>query len=102
MIVAARTLERSLFVTRSHLGFVRRHFDQVHLGAASRTFHVGRPFTFNTNGRSLTLRVAPAATPAMLHNAAAGVVPNVHAEGKVRLGFHGQAPTRLALARHYL
>src|SRR5262249_18522283 len=41
-------------------------------------------------GRSLTLRVAPAATPAMLHNTAAGVVPNVHAEGKVRLGFHGQ------------
>ena len=41
-------------------------------------------------GRSLTLRVAPAATPAMLHNAAAGVVPNAHAEGKVRLGFHGQ------------
>src|SRR5262249_20512632 len=41
-------------------------------------------------GCSLTLRVAPAATPAMLHNAAAGVVPNVHAEGKVRLGFHGQ------------
>jgi hypothetical protein len=38
----------------------------------------------------------------VLHDAVAGVVPNVHAEGKVRLGFHGQVPTRLVLARWYL
>jgi len=29
-------------------------------------------------------------------------VPDVHAEGEVRLGFHGQVPTRLVLARRYL
>jgi len=45
MIVAARTLERVLLVTRNHLGFVRRHLDQVHLSAAPRTPHVRHSFT---------------------------------------------------------
>jgi hypothetical protein len=40
-IVAARTLERVLLVTRNHHGFVRRHRDQVHLSAARSTPHVG-------------------------------------------------------------
>jgi len=38
----------------------------------------------------------------VLDDAVASVVPDVHAEGEVRLGFHGQVPTGLALAQRYL
>src|SRR5260370_32446120 len=59
IIVAARTLERVLLVARNHLGFVRRHLDQVHLTAAPRTPHLRHPFTSNSYtslvGCSLTL-----------------------------------------------
>jgi hypothetical protein len=34
-----------LLVTGNHLGFVRRHLDQVHLSAAPRTPHVRHPCT---------------------------------------------------------
>jgi hypothetical protein len=40
-IVAARTLERAFLVTMNHHGFIWRHLDQVHLGAARNTPHVG-------------------------------------------------------------
>jgi hypothetical protein len=38
----------------------------------------------------------------VLHDAVACVVPHVHAEGKMRFGFHRTSPTRLARAPHYL
>ena len=38
----------------------------------------------------------------MFDDAVASVVPDVHAEGEVRLGSSWASPTRLALARRYL
>jgi hypothetical protein len=48
MLVAARALERVLFVTGKHHGLVRRHLDQVHFSAARRTFQPGAPFSFHS------------------------------------------------------
>ena len=38
----------------------------------------------------------------MLDEVVAGIVPNIDPKGKMCLGFHGQVPTRLARAPHYL
>jgi hypothetical protein len=38
----------------------------------------------------------------VLDKVVAGIVPNVDPEGKMRLRFHGQVPTRLARTPHYL
>jgi hypothetical protein len=38
----------------------------------------------------------------MLDEVIGGAVPDVDPKGKMRLGFHGQVPTRLVLARCYL
>jgi hypothetical protein len=37
----------------------------------------------------------------VLDDAVAGVVPDVHAKGEVRLGFHGQVPLDLSWPRCY-
>ena len=103
MIVAARTLERALFVTRSHLGFVRRHFDQVHLSAAPRTFHVGRPFTFNTNG--CLLSHSPRGSGSDAGNAPqcrCRCGPKRPRGRQSASWFSWASPTPLALARHCL
>ena len=37
----------------------------------------------------------------MLNDAVAAVVPDIHAESEVRLGFHGQVPLDLSWPRCY-